>query len=237
MKACADYAQDYDPDRDFDRWYTILAARRIAPLLAPGARILELGSATGAMTSLLAGQDRQITCIERSAAYVAHARARGLAGVTVRHAAIGDPLEGEGRFDAILATNLFHEVPDVTETLRRLLPALASHGRLHITLPNPASLHRIAAVANGLLSGLCELSDRGRRLHTLRLLYPADIVRCLADLGMREIRREGILVKPLPNAAMAALSAPMIEAWDALAHELPDHAAMTWFVFVRHAAT
>ena len=28
----------------------------------------------------------------------------------------------------------------------------------------------------------------------------------------------------------------MIEAWDVLARHLPDHAAMTWFVFVHAAA-
>lgn len=236
MKASADYAQEYDPEEDFDRWYTILAARRIAPMLAPGTSILELGSATGAMTSRLAGQGRQITCIERSAVYVARARTRGLPGVAVHHATVGDPLPASGPFDDILAINLLHELPDAGATLRPLLPALAPGGRLHVTLPNPHSLHRLAAVATGLLAEPCELSDRGRRLHTLRLQRAEDFVRDMADLGLREIHREGLLVKPLPNAAMAALSDLMIEAWDALARDLPDHGAMTWFVFVRHAA-
>ena len=53
----------------------------------------------------------------------------------------------------------------------------------------------------------------------------------MAQHGLAERARQGVLVKPLPNAAMERVSEPLIEAWNDLARHLPGNAAMTYFIF------
>ncbi len=225
------YDAIYDPDEDFDRWYTTLAARRIRPHLAPADHVLELGSATGLMTTALTGEGRRFTCIERSSAYLARTTPRP--GVRLVHSTI-EAFAPDDDFDRILAVNILHELPDPDAALRRLLPRLRPHGHLHVTLPNPCSLHRLSAHGAGLIGDLADPSPRGLAFQTLRLPTAASVIAAMGALGLDLIDRGAILPKPLPNAAMACLSDPLIEAWDALSPLLPDHGAMTWFMF-RHA--
>ena len=230
MLDLTDYAERYDPELDFDRWYTVLAARRILPHLRPGQRVLELGSATGAMTAALAGEGRRFTCVERSAAYAA--RAPRLPGVDTVLSGI-EAFVPAGRYDHILAVNVLHELEAPKAALRRLLPHLAPEGRLHVTLPNPASLHRLSAAGAGLIAHPAAPSARGLSFGTRRMGGIGETVGSLSALGLRLLARSAILPKPLPNADMDAVSDELIEAWDALSPSLPDHGAMTWFLFGR----
>lgn len=225
-----DYSAAYDPDTDFDRWYTALTARLVAPQLGPADHILELGSATGALTQHLVGNQRHITCIERAPAYAARAQDRRLPNVEI-HTQTIEAFATTTRFDHILAINVLHEIPARGPILDRIRTMLAPQGRLHVTLPNPNSLHRLSALGAGLIDDLRALSPRGHQFQTLALQFPEDTAAEMAQHGLVERARQGILVKPLPNEAMQRLSDPLIEAWHALAQNLPDNAAMTYFTF------
>lgn len=227
--AC-DYAAIYDPETDFDRWYTLLTAKRILGHLQPGQSILELGSATGLLTQALAAEGRDIVCLERAATYIARARARNLPNVEIRETNIEDDTS-DRRFDHVLAINVLHEINDPAALLLRLRDRLAPAGLLHVTLPNPNSLHRLSAHAAGMIESPSALSGRGQRFGTLRLQTADAFAASLASIGLREVRRESILIKPLPNAAMAALSDDIIEAYDALSAALPESGAMFYSVF------
>jgi trans-aconitate methyltransferase len=231
-KTTADYSMVYDPDLDFDRWYTILSARRIARSLGLSDRILELGSATGLLTQALAERDRRFVCVERSDRYVARARARDLPGVRIEHCTI-EAFQSDDVFDHVLAINVLHEVEDQTSVVQRLLRFLRPGGSLHVTLPNPRSLHRLSALGSGMIEDLCEISARGEAYQTRRLQYAEEFVAAMGDLGLDEILCEPILAKPLPNAAMERLSDDLIEAYAELAWALPEFGAMNYFVFRR----
>jgi SAM-dependent methyltransferase len=230
QQAAVEYADIYDPDADFDSWYTKLTARRIDRRLAPGDRILELGSATGLMTSLLARDGREIVCVERSAAYVARAHARHLPGVGIVHGLIEDYPES-APFDHVLAINLLHEIPDLNPLMRRIAALMKPTGLLHVALPNPASLHRLVALEAGLIESLCEISERGGKFSTLRLFPAEDFIRRAADWGFVCVERASVLVKPLPNAEMAKLPDAIIEAFDAVTAMFPELGSMNYFVF------
>jgi SAM-dependent methyltransferase len=226
----AEYADLYDPDVDFDSWYTKLTARRIERHLGPTAHILELGSATGLMTSLLAREGREFVCVERSTPYVARARGRGLPRVEIVQGRIEDYPTGV-TFDHVLAINLLHEIPDLDPLMRHIAGLLKPTGLLHVALPNPASLHRLVALEAGLIDSLCEISERGRRFSTLRLFPAAEFVERASGWGFTCIEQSSVLVKPLPNAEMARMPEAIIEAFDAVTAILPQLGSMNYFVF------
>lgn len=230
--ATLDYSAAYDPDADFDALYTRATGRRIAAALNPGERVLELGCATGLMSTLLAGANRELLCVERSAPYHQRLRARHLPGVTALLADV-EEVEPEGRFDHVVATNLLHEVGDPQALLARAGGWLAPGGRVHVTLPNPRSLHRLVAYEMGLIDRLDALSERGARFGTRRALDADALAALAAAAGLRVVERGGIFLKPLPNDAMAQLDAAVLEGFERAARHLPEHCAMSYLVLAR----
>ena len=78
MSAVVDYAETYDPDLDFDSWYTDATAAAVVEHLRPGDRVLELGCATGRMTSRMVAAGVDVLGVDRSATYVARAERRAV---------------------------------------------------------------------------------------------------------------------------------------------------------------
>lgn len=225
-----DYAATYDPDTDFDRHYTLATAERICARLRPGARVLELGCATGLMTERFVEAGATVTVVDRSETYLDRLRVRGLAGVTIMHADLDD-LPATGAFDHVVLANVLHELADPVAILADARARLAPGGLVHTTLQNPRSIHRLAALELGLIDDLTDVAERGRQWGT-RSLYFADE---LADMGraagLTEHAREGVVLKPLPNAEMAALPPQAVEGLIRVARHLPEHCAMNLLVF------
>lgn len=225
--ATLDYSASYDPDADFDAVYTTATGRRIASQLAADARVLELGCATGLMTTLLAGARRTVLAVDRSVPYLERLLARELPGVTALLADV-EQVEPEGFFDHVAMTNLLHEVGDPGALLARARAWLSPGGRIHVTLPNPRSLHRLVAFEMGLIDCLDALSERGAQFGTRRALDADALGELAAAAGLRVHERSGIFLKPLPNAAMAALDPAVLEGFELVARHLPEHCAMTY---------
>ena len=228
----ADYSGQYDPDLDFDRWYTVLTGRRIERFLGTEDVILELGSATGLLTQGLVRHKRRFVCIERSADYVTRAAARRLSGVVLKNDHI-ESFESDLKFDHILAINVLHELADQAGAIQRIRSFMQPGTLLHVTLPNPDSLHRASAFGSGMISNLCQQSERGRQFDTIRLQHADEFVSQMARVQLVEVWREPVLAKPLPNRDMARLSDELIEAYDKLAYAIPEAAALNYFVFRR----
>lgn len=229
-----DYSDSYDPDADFDRHYTIATGRRIAEWIRPGERVLELGCGTGLMsaTVLETSVPSAWLGLDRSTAFLERARARHLPGATFESADLDD-LDGPGTlgtFAHVLATNVLHELADPSEFLRRCVRLLAPGGRIHVSLQNPLSIHRVCAVELGLIDSVAEVSDRGRQWGT-RGLWSAEALGDLArESGLDVLARQGIMLKPLPNDLMAQLPELVIEGFIAAARHYPDSCAMNYLV-------
>ena len=231
-----DYAPIYDPDTDFDSRYTMATVARIAERVAPGQRVLELGCATGLMTARLAEGGARVSAIDRSQTYLDRALGRAGEGVTLVRAGLEEPgwedLVGGG-FDHVLACNLVHEVDDPVALLARARGVLADDGLVHLTLQNPESIHRLVALEMGLIGDLREISERGMRFDTLALWGADELVDLARDAGLGVIAREGVMLKPLPNAMMAALPPEVLDGFERAARHLPGHCAMTYLVLAR----
>jgi 2-polyprenyl-3-methyl-5-hydroxy-6-metoxy-1,4-benzoquinol methylase len=227
----ADYSQAYDPERDFDRHYTYATARRVRHWLRPGDRVLELGSATGLMTELLAERGVHVTAVERSPSYLERARARGLADVEFVEASV-EEYEPDERFHHVIASHLINELPDPRGLLVRCRSLLAPGGLVHITHINPRSLHRLVALEMGMISELGERSARGEVLNTQEVFDAERLIAMAREAGLVCAHREGVLVKPLTNEQMAELPEDVVQGFDLIARHFPDNAALNYLIFV-----
>jgi 2-polyprenyl-3-methyl-5-hydroxy-6-metoxy-1,4-benzoquinol methylase len=228
-----DYATTYDPDTDFDHHYTLATAQRLRTRIAPGARVLELGCATGLMTSLIADGSVEVVGVDRSAAYLQRARARALPRTEFVHGDLEALPDVGGDFDHVLATNVLHELADPEAFLRACRERLAGPGLLHLTLQNPRSIHRLCALELGMIDSLTTISDRGSQWGT-RSMWTAEELAGLAwRAGLATIAREGIMLKPLPNDLMAGLPEAVIEGFIRASGHLPENCAMTYLVLRR----
>jgi len=227
------YAAIYDPDRDFDSRYTRATGARVAERVAPGDRVLELGCATGLMSVPVAAAGGHVTGVDHAEAYLARARARDLPGARFVRAALEEPgwedLVGEG-FAHVLACNLLHEMADPVALLRRARDVLAPGGLVHVSLQNPHSIHRLVAVEMGLIADAAEVSENGRRYATRGVFAARELMDMAWRAGLATVSREGVMLKPLPNAMMEALPADVLDGFERAARHLPDHCAMTYLV-------
>lgn len=228
MTLMPDYSTTYDPDQDFDRWYTIATAASIQSRLSSTDGVLELGCATGLMTELLAPFSSEIVGVDRSREYLDRARQRNIPNATFHEADIVD--FGDGRhFDHVVATNVLHEVPDAELFLSRCLTHLAPRGRLHVSLQNPYSIHRLAGFEMGLIDDVLAISERGMQFDTLRMMDRSSLEEVFARAGFRIVSHEGVMLKPAPNAQMALLPDEVLHGFIAVAKHFPDHSAMNYF--------
>lgn len=227
-----DYSATYDPDRDFDRWFTLFTGRRIRAWLRPGDRVLELGAATGLMTSVLAEAGVTIEAVDRSRPYLDRLEARGLPGVSTRLGEL-EALDVDGTWHHVVATNLLHELAEPVAFLRACAARLAAGGMLHVSVPNPRSIHRLVAHEIGLIERLDTLSERALRWES-RAVYSAEaVLEMAASAGLTCPHRDGVLLKPLTNAQMAELGDEVIEGLDRAARHLPEVCGMNYFVLQR----
>ncbi len=154
--------------------------RRTRAALPPHARVLELGCGTGGVACALAPDVRHILATDASSPVLGRAQARvaaaGVRNVTVRRLAVEDLRRLPVRFDAVLALNLLHFVPDLPARLRDIRERLGPGGLFVMTAyclrDGPVPLRGLIGRAR--LPGL---------LPRLRPLARADIDRRLRQAG------------------------------------------------------
>lgn len=227
------YADRYDPDTHFDRWYTDATAAAIAPTIRSGDHVLELGCATGRMTEALCARGAHVTAVEHSETYLERARDRGL-DAQFEHGDIErwlrDATRAGLRFDHIVATNVVHELHDLDAVFAACRRLVRVDGALHVTLQNPESIHRLTGRALGIIVDLSEVTAEGRDLLTLAIHDADQLTHALSRAGFVVVARRGIMLKPFPNHEMAQLSDDQLRGLVAVARDFPDHSAMNHLV-------
>ena len=128
------WARFYDCTQWSNRRANAAAAARTAEWIPAGARVLDCAAGTGLFSLVAAERAGVVLCTDLSEAMLEHAklkaRRRGLTNLDFARrdlTALPDP---DGAFDAVIAANVLHLLPESEEAVRELWRVTAPGGRL-----------------------------------------------------------------------------------------------------------
>jgi trans-aconitate methyltransferase len=218
-----------DPSQHFDYHLKRIQVRAITPWLR-GARVLELGCATGELTMLLEPLAAAYDVVEGSAANIDIARARVPKANFVL--SMWEDFRPSTRYSDLVLCNALEHVAEPVALLEQVRDWLEPEGRVHVAVPNALSLHRLIGVEMGLQPDPVSLTPGDEAQGHLRN-YSLDTL--LADLragGFTVVHTEGLFLKLLSNRQMLDWPTELIGALDRVAKRLPEHAAELYAVAV-----
>jgi trans-aconitate methyltransferase len=230
VAALDDIARHYDPSNpaeQFDFWLKRLQALTVQRWLR-GGRVLELGCATGELSSLLAPMAQVYDIVEGSPVNVEIARQRVPQANFVT--SMWEAFEPVERYSDIVAFNALEHVGDPVGLVRRMGSWLQPNGRLHIVVPNGLSLHRLVGVEMGFQPDPLSLTD-GDRSQGHQINYTIDALTADVRAGGLVVETwEPIFMKVLSNRQMLGWDWPLIQAMHTVARRIPEHAAELYVV-------
>jgi trans-aconitate methyltransferase len=216
-----------NPDVDFDYYFKRLQAAALRPWFR-GREILELGCATGELSSLLSPESDRYYVVEGSQRNIDAARSR-VPTATFVHA-LWEDFEPERTFTDIVACNALEHVDEPIRLLGRARSWLEPGGRLHAVVPNGLSLHRLVGVELGMLCEPLELSEGDRAQGHVRN-YTIDLLRGDIRAGGYDVAHwQGIFLKVVSNRQMLGWDWDLIQALDRVGRRFPEHSAELYVV-------
>lgn len=197
------------------------------------ARLLEVGCGHAPLFTDLAGM--QITVVEPSSVFAANAGqlAEERCGVEVIEGYVED-LPARSGFDMIIVSCLLHEVDDPQALLAAVRRLCGPATVVHVNVPNSRSLHRLLAVAMGLMAAPGDRSDTQRRMQQRATYDTAGLTAELDRAGFVVDDRGSLFVKPFTHAQMQQLvdngfmTPGMLDGLDRLVETLPDLGSEIW---------
>ena len=124
----------YDLFEWSNRKVNAAARTRAGELVPAGAHVLDCAAGTGEFSLAAAKQAGSVLCTDRSEAMLARARKkaarRGLSNLQFAHRDITALSDPDGSFDAVIAANVLHLLPDPEPAVRELWRVTAPGGRL-----------------------------------------------------------------------------------------------------------
>ena len=121
----------------------VARARRLGPLLPPGARVLDIGASSGEFIHVMARSGFQATGMEPNHGYAAFARRTYAAAVHDGGYEAAPPVAGG--YHLITLNHVLEHLPDPGHALARFHSLLAPEGLLFLEVPNLLGVQKRAA--------------------------------------------------------------------------------------------
>ncbi len=198
------------------------------------ASLLEVGCGHAPLFSDLDGIT--ITVVEPAPAFAEQARLRAACRPDVRvvEAYLEDAHLSLARFDMVVVGCLLHEVDDPQSLLAAVRRHCDPHTLLHLSVPNANSLHRLLAVAMGLIDSPTALSSTQLTMQQ-RSTYDSQALNAeLNRAGFQVTDSGSLFVKPFTHAQMQQLvdqgfmTPAMLDGLDRLAIAEPKLGSEIW---------
>ena len=144
---------------------------RVVGAVTGAGRVLELGAGTGLVTTAMAPVVTELVATDYAPAMEAQlaARTRGLSNVTTRVLDVDHMTEPPGSFDALVATNVLHLLPNLKNALEAMSRVVRQGGHLIL----PTYLHDATRASRAASLVLRATGFPGRRRFTLATLRAA----------------------------------------------------------------
>lgn len=223
-------SQVYDPSKpeeEFD-YFTKRLHRQVMTAWLRGSRVLEMGCATGELTSLMAPLAQQYHVVEGSKRNIEVTAAR-IPDVTCFHS-LWEDFEPNGRYSDILLVCSLEHVEDPVGILRRAREWLDPDGRMHIIVPNADSLHRYVGVAMGVLQQRTSLSESDHRIGHRRVYTIDTLLADIRNAALEPLHWQGIFLKFLSNRQMLGWEWDLIQALHEVGQRFPAQCAELYVV-------
>jgi 2-polyprenyl-3-methyl-5-hydroxy-6-metoxy-1,4-benzoquinol methylase len=164
------------------------------------ASVLELGSASGQMTLLLAGMAREVVAVDGSAEFIriASARTREAHNVSFIESYF-ESIRLDRRFDVLVMHHILEHIEQPLELLPKLRELMLDDGLIAISVPNAHALSRQLAVKMGLLESVYALTDNDRHHGHFRVYDWQTLEQQLRDSGFEIVGRHGLSFKLLSD--------------------------------------
>ncbi len=177
-----------------------------------------------------------VTVVEPAPLFAAHARSLAAThgNTTVVEGLLEEQTAQLGRFDCIVISCLLHEVPDPQQLLAAARQLCTPQTVLHVSVPNAHSVHRLLAVAMGLIDAPAERSDTQIRMQQ-RATYDSQTLQLeLQQAGFEVMESGSLFIKPFTHAQMQGLvdqnflTSQVLDGLDQLAKLMPEHGSEIW---------
>ena len=204
-------------------------------LLAPQ-RLLEIGCGEFPLFTDLPNSIN-VTVVEPAAEFADIARRLSLGrdSVRVEQNYIEDFKPDETDFDMVVLSCVLHEVHDPAAMLAAVRQVCGPRTMLHVNVPNAYSLHRLLAVAMGLIPHPGAQSDTQRTMQQRATTYDvASLSNELKAAGFELVNQGSLFVKPFTHEQMQRLvdegfmTRAMLDGFDKLVRWLPDLGSEIW---------
>jgi len=216
---------------EYRRKLVLSQVHRFAPR-----RLLEVGCGARPLFIDLP-EEMEITVVEPAQTFADQARqlALGRNRVRVLEGLIESVDIGTDEFDMVILSCVLHEVPDPTAMLDAIRRHCSLTTTLHVNVPNARSLHRLLAVAMGLIPSPNQQSDTQRLMQQRDTPYDAISLQTeLSSSGFNVIEDGSLFVKPFTHSQMQELmesgflTRDMLDGLDNLVNWLPELGSEVW---------
>jgi 2-polyprenyl-3-methyl-5-hydroxy-6-metoxy-1,4-benzoquinol methylase len=223
-----------DPGRMVDRQFLEWTVDRMLPWIV-GPEVLELGFGDDQWTARILARFGRTHIVDAAGNLLERAREKYGSRVTTYHALFEDFCPDKA-FDTIVASYVLEHVEDPVRILTRAAGWLAPSGHVLIVVPHADSLHRRLAVCMGMQQTTDALGPTDRQMGHRRVYTIARMEEDIRQAGLAVVRRQGSLLKPLPQGMLTGLSKAQLEGLMKLGDEMPmEYASSIAFDCVRAA--
>jgi SAM-dependent methyltransferase len=199
-------------------------------------RLLEVGCGAKPLFCDLP-TEMMVTVVEPALAFVDHARRLAVerSHVQIRQGFVESVDFGDVVFDMVILSCVLHEVPDPHTMLRKIRSCCAPGAIVHVNVPNAHSLHRLWAVAMGLIPSVGHRSDTQLLMQQRETPYDTLSLKTqMTDCGFDVVDEGSFFVKPFTHDQMQKLidagyiTPKMLDGLDKLVEFLPELGSEIW---------
>ena len=227
LEAVAEVYDPSNPAEEFDYHTKRLHVEVMQPFIR-GRHLLEMGCATGELTSLLVGTGARYDVVEGSSRNIDATRAR--VPQATYFCALWEEFSPAERYSDIVLNCALEHVEDPVSTLARAREWLDGDGVIHVVVPNADSIHRLVGVEMGILEGRRSLSESDRRIGHRRVYDLDHLISDVRAAGLQPVHWQGIFFKVVSNQQMLGWDPRLIHALHTVGQQFPSNCAELYVV-------